>query len=151
MKNQISNSTFPYFKIGFLISVLGTSLILLWIGAFKFTPTEANSIKPLVENSFLFPKIYTFLNVRQVSNGIGIIEISVAIVLLFSIYFKNLRKYAGIGIVITFLITLSFLFTTPGVLRLVDGFPIVDFFILKDLVFLGFGFMLIHFPKEFNL
>lgn len=32
---------------GFLVALAGVVLTLLWIGVFKFTPTEAAAIKPL--------------------------------------------------------------------------------------------------------
>lgn len=38
------------FLIGYYISLYGVAIVLLWIGIFKFTPTEAAAIKPLVEN-----------------------------------------------------------------------------------------------------
>ncbi|UZJ64504.1 DUF417 family protein [Sphingobacterium sp. KU25419] len=34
---------------GYYISLFGSFLILLWVGIFKFTPTEAQAIKPLIE------------------------------------------------------------------------------------------------------
>ena len=57
--------------------------------------------------------------------------------------FHFLKRYAGLGIIFTFLITLSFLFFTPGMWRIKDGIPITDYFILKDLAYLGFGFILL--------
>ncbi|MGL6176462.1 MAG: DUF417 family protein, partial [Vibrionaceae bacterium] len=38
---------------------------------------------------------------------------------------------------VTFATTLSFLLTLSGVWKVVDGVPITEFFILKDIVFLG--------------
>ena len=78
------------------------------------------------------------------SNLIGAIEIIIALLLIFSAKFAVLRKYAGIGMIITFLVTLSYLFTTPGIWKIVDGVPVTDFFILKDLMLLGFGFMIVQ-------
>lgn len=127
---------------GYYISLFGAALILLWIGIFKFTPTEAAAIKPLVENHFLTFFVYKVMSVQAVSNLIGTIEIIIALVLIFSAKFAVLKKYAGIGMVATFLMTLSYLFTTPGMWKIVDGVPVTDFFILKDLMFLGFGLML---------
>lgn len=37
-------------QYGYLIGVLGVSLILIWLGIYKFTPTEAKLIEPLVLN-----------------------------------------------------------------------------------------------------
>lgn len=131
-------------KAGYYISLFGAALILLWIGIFKFTPTEASAIKPLVENHFLTFFVYKVLSVQAVSNAIGAIEIIIALLLIFSVKFAYLKKFAGIGMVVTFVVTLSYLFTTPGVWRVVDGIPVTDFFILKDLMLLGFGLMLLN-------
>ena len=131
-------------RIGYYISLFGAALILLWIGIFKFTPTEAAAIKPLVENHFLTFFVYKIISVQAVSNLIGTIEIIIALLLIFSAKFAVLKKYAGIGMIVTFLVTLSYLFTTPGVWKIVDGVPVTDFFILKDLMLLGFGFMIVQ-------
>lgn len=131
-------------RIGYYISLFGAALILLWIGVFKFTPTEAAAIKPLVENHFLTFFVYKIISVQAVSNLIGVIEIIIALLLIFSAKFAVLKKYAGIGMIVTFLVTLSYLFTTPGIWKIVDGVPVTDFFILKDLMLLGFGFMIVQ-------
>ncbi|KAB1228577.1 DUF417 family protein [Chryseobacterium viscerum] len=130
--------------IGYYISLFGAALILLWIGIFKFTPTEAAAIKPLVENHFLTFFVYKLTSVQTVSNLIGVIEIIIALLLIFSAKFAVLKKYAGIGMIVTFLVTLSYLFTTPGMWKVVDGVPVTDFFILKDLMLLGFGLMIVQ-------
>lgn len=135
--NQLSGA-------GYYISLFGAALILLWIGIFKFTPTEAAAIKPLVENHFLTFFVYKMMSVQAVSNLIGVIEIIIALLLIFSAKFAVLKKYAGIGMIVTFLVTLSYLFTTPGIWKVVDGVPVTDFFILKDLMLLGFGLMIVQ-------
>lgn len=132
---------------GYYISLFGAALILLWIGIFKFTPTEANAIKPLIENHFLTFSVYNFVSVQVVSNTIGLIEIIIALLLIFSVKFASLKRLAGFGMIVTFLITLSYLFTTPGVWKVVDGVPVTDFFILKDFMLLGFGFMILNEKK----
>jgi uncharacterized membrane protein YkgB len=137
-------------RIGYYISLFGTALILLWIGIFKFTPTEANGIKNLIENHFLTFFVYDIASVQTVSNAIGAIEIIIALLLLFSVKFASLRKYAAIGMIVTFLITLSYLFTTPGIWKIVDGVPITDFFILKDLLLLGFGLMILNGKNDYK-
>ncbi|MDR6403553.1 MULTISPECIES: DUF417 family protein [Chryseobacterium] len=138
----------PTYKLGYYTSLFGAALILLWIGIFKFTPTEAAAIKPLVENHFLTFWIYKTFSIQTVSNAIGVIEIIIALLLLFSVKFASLKKFAGIGMIVTFLVTLSYLFTTPGVWKIVDGVPITDFFILKDLMLLGFGLMILNEKNE---
>lgn len=135
------------YQSGYYISLFGAALILLWIGIFKFTPTEANAIKPLIENHFLTFFVYNFVSIQAVSNAIGVIEIIIALLLIFSVKFASLKRLAGFGMIATFLVTLSYLFTTPGVWKVVDGVPVTDFFILKDLMLLGFGFMILNEKK----
>lgn len=142
------NKQLPTYKTGYYISLFGTALILLWIGIFKFTPTEAAGIKSLIENHFLTFYVYDIMSVQAVSNAIGVIEIIIALLLIFSAKFAYLRRYAAIGMIVTFLTTLSYLFTTPGIWKVVDGIPVTDFFILKDLMFLGFGLMILQNDKK---
>lgn len=142
------NTELASYKIGYYISLFGTAIILLWIGIFKFTPTEAAGIKNLVENHFLTFYVYNIMSVQAVSNTIGTIEIIIALLLIFSVKFAYLRKYAAIGMIVTFLTTLSYLFTTPGIWKVVDGVPVTDFFILKDLLLLGFGLMIFQNDKK---
>jgi reactive chlorine resistance protein C len=147
MNGTKTNSQATVYQSGYYISLFGAALILLWIGIFKFTPTEANAIKPLIENHFLTFFVYNFTSVQAVSNAIGVIEIIIALLLMFSVKFASLKRLAGFGMIATFLITLSYLFTTPGVWKVVDGVPVTDFFILKDLMLLGFGLMILNEKK----
>ncbi|TAE13103.1 MAG: DUF417 family protein [Bacteroidetes bacterium] len=129
------------YSVGESISIVAVSLTLLWIGIFKFAPKEAMAIKPLVENHFAMSWLYSVLSLQMVSNLIGIAEILVAVGLLFALRFQKVGKYAGIASMVIFITTLSFLFTTPKMWNWVDGIPITDFFILKDLAFLGISYM----------
>ncbi|WP_302014114.1 DUF417 family protein [uncultured Akkermansia sp.] len=139
-KNTIA--TFPPLaNIGYYISLIGIVVIMLWIGFFKFTPTEAAGIRPYVENHFLLYWLYNILNVQQVSDLFGIIEIITGLLLLISLKYDKIRPVASLCLVVTFLITLSFLLTTPGLWKIVDGMPSTDFFILKDIPLLGLGLM----------
>lgn len=130
-------------KIGFYVSYLSIFLILFWIGIFKFTPTEAEAIRPLVENHPLMSWMYDLFSVKTVSGIIGTIEIITALLLLLGLKWRTSRMVGGFFVIVTFLITISFLFTTPGVWNIVDGIPVTDFFVLKDLVMLGFGGIII--------
>lgn len=55
----------PLKKIGFYVSYLSIFLILLWIGIFKFTPTEAEAIRPLLENHPFMSWMYSFFRQKQ--------------------------------------------------------------------------------------
>jgi uncharacterized membrane protein YkgB len=131
------------FKTGFYTALFGAVIILLWIGLFKFTPTEAKAIKPLVENSPFMSWLYLIGNEQQVSNFIGAFEIITALLLATFPLSKKLSLAGGVLNTIIFLSTLSFMFTTPDSFRTIDGVLIPDAFILKDLAFLGIGLMVI--------
>lgn len=134
MYNKISS-------LGYYIGVFGTTLILIWIGMFKFTPTEAEAIRPLVENHFTMNWLYKLMSLQAVSNLIGLSEIVIGTLLFASLYWPQLGKIAGISSAVIFITTLSFLITTPGIWRFVDGFPITDFFLVKDIPYLAISLM----------
>ncbi|MFQ2246462.1 DUF417 family protein [Aeromonas enteropelogenes] len=122
---------------GFLIALAGVVLTLLWIGVFKFTPTEAAAIKPLVASHPLMSWLYGPLSDQGVSNLIGLAEIVIAIGLIVGLWQPRIGYWSSMGAIVTFLVTLSFLLTLTGVWKVVDGVPVTEFFIFKDLVFLG--------------
>jgi len=129
------------------LGVAGTSLVLLWIGILKFTPSEAMGIKPYVEHS-LISWLYAIGSVRQVSDFIGIFEITTSILLVVSFWSKRAGLIAGYLAAIIFLTTLSFLLTTPGIWKSMDGVPVTDFFVLKDLGFLAVALQTIGINSE---
>ncbi|MBL7711626.1 MAG: DUF417 family protein [Chitinophagaceae bacterium] len=124
-------------KISYAISLSGTALLLLWIGITKFTPTEAQNIGPLIANSFLLSWMYEFFSLQTTAMILGSTEIAIAAGLIVSFRSPRLGIIAASLGIITFAITLSFLFTTPGLWRLMDGVPVTDFFILKDITVIG--------------
>ncbi|PIE84749.1 MAG: hypothetical protein CSA07_01430 [Bacteroidia bacterium] len=126
-----------------MVMVIGAAIILLWIGLFKFTEAEAKAIVSLVENHPLTFWAYRAMSVQTVSNIVGTVEVLIALGLVLSLRFEALRRVVGIGLVLTFTVTLSYLFTTPGMFSLVEGFPVTDFFILKDIAYLGLGLVLL--------
>lgn len=119
----------------------GLVIVLVWIGAMKFTAYEAMGIQPLVAHSPLVSWMYDFLSVRSFSAILGCIEITTA-ALLGLRYVSPMASAAGsllaIGLFVT---TLSFLFTTPGWEPTLGGFPALSAtpgqFLLKDIALLG--------------
>lgn len=129
---------------GMIVMILGTAIILLWIGIFKFTPTEAAGISPLMRNHPLLSWMYNVLSVQGVSNFIGIVEIITAVMLIVGLFEGKVLQLAGVSLILTFAITLSFLITSPSVWNTVDGILVTDFFIIKDLVPFGLGIALLN-------
>jgi len=130
-------------SIGYTIAVFGVAIVLIWIGVFKFTPTEAKAIEPLVRNHPLMSWLYNITSVQGVSNIIGTVELIAAAFLLLHFLWKIAGLVGGILSAGIFLFTLSFLITTPAVSKTVDSMLVTDFFILKDITGLGVGLLVI--------
>lgn len=124
-------------KTGFYIALYGMAIVLIWIGIFKFTPTEAKGITSVVENSPLMRWMYAVMSQAAVSKVIGTIEIVTGLLLLLQPVSAWAGLAGGVLAAITFAITLSFIFTTPGALSKIDGIWIPDQFLLKDVMALG--------------
>ena len=127
-------------KLGMRVSRYGLVVTLLLIGALKFTAGEAQVIQPLVASSPLMSWLYKVLSVQAVSNLIGMIEICFAVLIALRAFSAGLSFIGSIGATITFLLTVSFLFSTPGAIHFSHGFLLLGDagqFLIKDLVLLG--------------
>lgn len=109
------------------------ALLLMW-GGFKFAAFEAEAIRPLIENSPLLAWLYPLLGVRGTSALIGVIEICAALLIAVRPWWPGASAVGSLLASGTFLVTLSFLFTTPGAFSPASS---VGGFILKDLILLG--------------
>lgn len=116
--------------------VLRSSVVLLLIiwGAAKFTKPEAEAIRPLIEHSPFLGWMYAVLSVGAASALIGVMELTFAALMIVPRWLPRLSLYGSIGAVITFLTTLSFLVTTPG---LFASNSLMAGFLMKDSVLLG--------------
>jgi reactive chlorine resistance protein C len=126
--------------VGIHVSRYGLALTLLLIGVLKFTAGEAQGIQPLVANSPLMFWLYRILSLQGVSNLIGLIEIVVALLIALRPLSARLSFIGSIGGIITFVLTVSFLFSTRGAFQFSHGFPMLGDagqFLIKDLVLLG--------------
>ena len=127
-------------RLGIHLSRYGLVLTLLLIGILKFTSGEAQGIQPLVAHSPLMSWLYQIFSVQGVSNLIGLIEIVVALLMGLRPISARLSFMGSIGAIITFVLTVSFLFSTPGAFQFAHGFPLLGDagqFLIKDLVLLG--------------
>ncbi|WP_246011611.1 YkgB family protein [Nocardia mexicana] len=115
-------------------------LVLAWLGAMKFFTYEAEGIESLVANSPLMSWLYRFLSVQGLSNLLGVIEIGLAALIALWWLMPRISALASAGAVAMFLITLSFMITTPDVWQPGYGFPFLGAgaaFLIKDAVLLG--------------
>lgn len=135
-----------------LFALLGTCLLrftlvffLLWFGLLKFTAAEAAGIQPFISASPLMAWMYRVLSVQGASDVIGVIEITCALLIASRRFSPTLSAVGSLGGVITFLLTLSFVFTTSGIVEHAAGalLPVpslVGSFLLKDLGLLAASF-----------
>jgi len=147
LKHNTLTST-KLFLTGYYLSIFGLTVVLLWLGIFKFTAAEAAAIKPLLANHPFSAWMYSVFSVQTVSNIVGTFEILTVLFLLLGLLYRFFKVLANAALIITFVTTISFLFTTPGVFKTVEGIPITDFFILKDILLLGAGLMVLNVPKS---
>ena len=127
-------------QVGLRVARWGLILCLLFIGLAKFTAEEAHGIQPLVAHSPLMAWMYSVWSVQGVSNVIGTIELVLALLLVLGIWSARASLLAGVGCAITFVLTVSFLFSTPGALVFAHGLPALgetEQFLIKDVVLLG--------------
>jgi len=128
---------------GIVVSRYGLVVVLLLIGVLKFTPGEAAGIQSLVAHSPLMSWMYGVLSVQGVSNVIGAIEIVTAALIALRPLSPKASFVGTLAAVVTFLLTVSFLFSTPGAAQFKYGFPVLGDagqFLIKDLVLLGASF-----------
>ena len=112
----------------------GLMCLLLFWGGLKFAQFEAEAIQPLLAYSPLLSWMLAVFEVRTASAIIGVIEIILALGILTRRLLPRVSGLASLGASGMFLVTLSFLFSTPGVL---DPMSSAFGFLVKDLILLG--------------
>jgi uncharacterized membrane protein YkgB len=112
--------------------VLRYSLVffLFFFGALKWTPAEAKAIESMVSHSpFLF-WLYPAFGIQGGSEVIGLVELAIASLIVVRRWAPRASAIGSTAAVGMFLVTLSFIVTTPNI---GEGAP----FLLKDLTLLG--------------
>jgi uncharacterized membrane protein YkgB len=112
--------------------VLRYSLVffLVFFGALKWTSAEAKGIEPMVSHSPFFFWLYPTFGVQTGSEVIGVIELLIAVLIVVRRWAPRASAIGSLAASGMFLVTLSFLVTTP---HIGEGAP----FLLKDLTLLG--------------
>ena len=117
-------------NVGAFILRYSLVFFLLLFGALKWTPAEANGIQPMVSHSPLFFWLYPAFGVQRGSEVIGVIELILGVLIGLRRWSPRLSAIGSLGASVMFVITLSFLVTTPNI---GEGAP----FLLKDITLLG--------------
>ena len=122
-------------------------IIFLWFGAMKFTGYEAGAIAPFMEHSPIMNWL-GMLGTKGQSYLIGVVELATGLVLILGAFRPILSALGAVMASATYLITLTFFITTPGVgEQTAGGFPVISVvpgqFLLKDAVLLAASMVLL--------
>lgn len=112
----------------------GLVFLLVTIGSFKFFAFEAEAIRPLVSNSPFLGWLYGMLGIRGTAALFGVSEVIIGVLIAARHWAPRVSGYASLAASSMFVVTLSFLLTTPGALAPTSP---VNQFLLKDVVLLG--------------
>lgn len=126
-------------RLGHLISRYGLVVVLAWIGFGKYVKMES---RVLIQHSPLMSWLYDVFSVTFVARALGTMEIVAAVLIALRPVWPRVSAAGSALAVVLFLGTLSFLFTTPGVISThAAGLPVLSGmpgqFLLKDLVLIG--------------
>ena len=140
MMKKTAVTTF-FLNSGSFLLRYGLVVILIWIGILKFSQYEADGIRPLAEHSPFFSWAFAFLSTSTFSNILGGIEITTGILIALRPLSPKLSAIGSVAAILTFLTTLTFIVSTPGVIQEGLPFPFISAspgqFLIKDLVLLG--------------
>jgi uncharacterized membrane protein YkgB len=113
-------------------------VVLGWIGGGKFVKMEAHK---LIRDSPLMSWFYDVVSMNTVAYTLGTLEILAAVLIGLRPFWPYLSAAGSALAVVLFLGTLSFLFTSSGVVLAIRPFPVLSGnpgqFLLKDLVLMG--------------
>lgn len=125
--------------VGQFIARYALVVVLAWIGVGKYVNIRA---KVLIGHSPLMIWIYDYLSIRAVADVLGTMEIVAALLIAVCPWWPRVSAAGSTLAVGLFLGTLSFLFTSPGVVSThALGLPILTAqpgqFLLKDIALIG--------------
>ncbi|OBG93605.1 hypothetical protein A5698_18070 [Mycobacterium sp. E136] len=125
--------------LGQTICRYGLVVVLAWIGVGKYVKMESRT---LIEHSPLMSWLYDIFSVTAVAYALGTAEIVAAVLIALRPLSARATAAGSAMAIVLFLGTLSFLFTTPGVVSAHAGpIPVLSGlpgqFLLKDLVLIG--------------
>ena len=139
--------------VGALLVTYALALIFLWFGSLKFTQYEAAGIAPLVMNSPLVSWWHGLFGIAGTSRMLGVYEILTGLLIASRPFMPRLAAIGGAMATICFLVTLTFMLSTPGVAQ--PGYdnalalsPFPGQFLLKDVVLLAVSLWILFAARE---
>jgi uncharacterized membrane protein YkgB len=127
--------------LGGLVIRYGLVIVLIWLGAMKFTKYESANIEPMVKNSPAVAWAYNAIGLGAMAGVIGGIEVLIGLMIAVRPVNARVSATGSLLAAVLFIVTLSFLFTTPGAWEPSYGAPFPSIapgqVLLKDVVLLG--------------
>jgi reactive chlorine resistance protein C len=124
-----------------LFARYGLVIVIAWYGGLKFMNYEAQGIAPLVSESPFMSWVYDIFSVYTFSALLGVFELAAAVLLAVKPWSPKAGVAGSLLAILLFTATISFLFTTPGVMEAAQGgFPALSGsggFLVKDIALLG--------------
>jgi uncharacterized membrane protein YkgB len=144
IEHHKTNDLLQKASLGVRTTALGTygiyfalAVIYFWFGGMKFTHYEAQGLVPLVSNSPFLGWVYEIFSVDTFSSLLGVLEVSIGVLIAGRLLSPKLSLIGGALSAGLFFTTLSFMFSTPGVIEPGLGFPAITVapgqFLLKDI------------------
>lgn len=133
-------------KYGRGAALIGIVLPLLLIGVLKFTPTEVEALKPIINGTPWLSWLYTAFGIDGASYVLGVFEIITAGLLIASFRFPFAGILGGAMAALTFFVTASTLFVLPIWEVQEGGFPFVNGlgqFLIKDIALIGISILVL--------
>lgn len=129
-------------RLGGWAITFALAIIFLWIGILKFADYEASGVAGFIMNSPLIAWLHGAFGIAGGARVLGVFEILTGLLIAARVISPRLSVIGGAMGIVTFLITLSLMLTTPGVIQ--PGYDGPFFlsampgqFLAKDLVFLA--------------
>src|SRR5262249_25721927 len=96
-------------------------VVFLWFGGMKFTAYEAAGIAPFIGHSPIMSWLHALFGIQGASYVIGVIELSTAAALILGAFRPIFSALGAAMSAATYLITLTFFLSTPGVAEVTTG------------------------------
>jgi uncharacterized membrane protein YkgB len=133
--------------IATVVARYGLVIVIAWFGAMKFTYYESHGISLWVSNSPFMSWVYNIISISAWGRFNGSIELITAVLLAVKPWLPKASVVGGILASLFFLVTLSFMITTPDIAEAsAGGFPVLSAngqFVMKDIALLGLALFLL--------
>jgi len=123
-------------RFGSWASTATLVIIFLWFGSMKFIPFEAQGLQPIISNNPLISWLYTLFGVEGGARFLGVFEFATGLLIAGRAINPKLSVLGGLMGAWSFVLTVSCLFTTPGVIQAGStiGLGALGSFLIKDIV-----------------